>query len=317
MSPSAAALDQRTRWLLPADAYTGAAWFEREQRDLFERTWNLVAYVSDLTDGRRVVASVGRERVVVSADDDGTVTAVRHTRRPPAGAEPCAVGVWAGLVFAHLDPAQAGGFTAWLGDYPTPAWVGEFPWDDLVEIGRFRFPLACNWKLYIENHVDIYHLWFLHEDSLGMFDHAGLTWLADDTGHWSCAEMLRPGQERARPTLVRIDGITDTEAQTLRANLLWPNVPMTTSSTTVNTYQVLPTGPTTCVLDLRIRARRGGVLDDGLAAQVRRILVDEDGFACEQLQRNLASPWFQVGPLAQRHERPIMDFHRHVLEHLS
>lgn len=199
MSPSAAALDQRTRWLLPADAYTGAAWFEREQRELFERTWNLVAYVSDLTDGRRVVASIGRERVVVSADDDGTITAVRHTRRPPAGAEPCAVGVWAGLVFAHLDPTRADAFATWLGAYPTPAWVGEFRWDDLVEIGRFRFPLACNWKLYIENHVDIYHLWFLHDDSLGMFDHAGLTWRADAAGHWSCAETPAPARSGPGP----------------------------------------------------------------------------------------------------------------------
>ena len=161
----------------------------------------------------------------------------------------------------------------------------------------------------------MYHLWFLHETSLGMFDHHGLTW-ASSGPHWACAETLRPGLERARPSLRRIEPITEVEAGTLRANLLWPNVPMTTSSTTVNTYQVIPTGPTTCELDLRIRAMPGGVLDDALRAQVHAILVGEDGWACEQLQRTIASPWFGVGPLAQRHERPVMLFQHHVLEAL-
>lgn len=135
--------------------------------------------------------------------------------------------------------------------------------------------------------------------------------------HWSCAEQLRAGHERSRPTLSPIAPLSDDEARPLRANLLWPNVPMTTSSTTVNTYQVVPIGPTTCELDLRVRAMPGGVFDAALQAQVRNILVDEDGFACEQLQRNMASPWFTVGPLAQRHERPIMEFHRHVLDALT
>ena len=30
--------------------------------------------------------------------------------------------------------------------------MGEFPWDDLVEIGRRWIPLACNWKFYVENY---------------------------------------------------------------------------------------------------------------------------------------------------------------------
>ncbi len=51
--------------------------------------------------------------------------------------------------------------------------------------------------------------------------------------HWSCAEQLRAGHERSRPTLSPIAPLSDDEARPLRANLLWPNVPMTTSSTTV------------------------------------------------------------------------------------
>jgi choline monooxygenase len=297
----------RTEWLMPRKAYTDQAWYERELRVLFESTWNLVAYTCDLVDGAVVVADVGKQRVMVSRHLDGGLEAAQ------ANGKPCAVGVWAGMVFAHIDPESAGSFDGWLGAFSSPAWVGEFPWDELVELGRFRFPLACNWKLYIENHVDVYHLWFLHAESLGMFDHVGLTWLSGQR-HWSCVESLRAGLERSRPTLRQIEPLHADETQRLRANLLWPNVPMTTSSTTVNTYQVIPTGPTTCELDLRVRGMAGGTVDEVLSAQIKRILIDEDGRACEQLQRNLASPWFATGPLAQHHERPVMLFQRDILE---
>ena len=36
-----------------------------------------------------------------------------------------------------------------------------------------RVPVASNWKLYIENHVDVLHLWYLHDETLGMYDHRG------------------------------------------------------------------------------------------------------------------------------------------------
>jgi Rieske 2Fe-2S family protein len=352
--------DPATRYLLPPEAYYDRAWFDREQSLVFERTWNLVAYTSDIArPGDYVTAMIGRTPVVIVRDEHGVIRAFvnmcRHRgmalvdgagcagerikcpyhfwefgldgslqRVPQRSAQfpdldldrwglvPCAVGTWAGMVFAHLDADATSGFTDWLGEYPTEAFVGDFPWDDLVEIGRVRYPLACNWKLYIENHVDIYHLWYLHEESLGMFDHPALT--CRSTGaHWACDERLRPGMERARPTLRPIEPLTELEYETLRANLLFPNVPMTTSNTLVNTYQVIPTGPTTCELDLRVRAMPGGVFDEALSAGVRSILVDEDGRACEQLQRNVASPWFSVGPLAQRHERPIVDFQSNVL----
>ena len=178
------ALDGATCALLPPGAYADPGWYGREQRDVFERTWNLVAYAGDLAGGAPVVAAIGGERVVVTRDDDGVVSAFRHGGRPrPAEVDHrsaedrvCAVGEWGGLVFAHLDPEAATPFDAWLGAFPSAGWVGVFPWDDLVEIGRVSFPLACNWKLYVENHIDVYHLWFLHRESLGMFDHAGLTW---------------------------------------------------------------------------------------------------------------------------------------------
>jgi hypothetical protein len=83
------------------------------------------------------------------------------------------------------------------------------------------------------------------------------------------------------------------------------------------TYQVLPIGPESSVLDIRVLAEPGATLDDGGVDLLLRVLRDEDGGAVEQIQRVLRSPHFAVGPLATAHEAPITTFQRHILEHLA
>jgi hypothetical protein len=90
---------------------------------------------------------------------------------------------------------------------------------------------------------------------------------------------------------------------------------MTTMLTSVMTYQVIPTGPETCRLDLRIRGLPGSkVADRGAFLRVQR---DEDGVVCEEIQRMVRSPRFAVGPLAVEHELPIRQFQADVLSYLG
>jgi hypothetical protein len=94
---------------------------------------------------------------------------------------------------ARLRQPRPGGepFETWLGSYPQR--VGPFDTTQLVEIFRLRVPVAANWKLYIENHVDVLHLWYLHHETLGMYDHTGF--LHDKVGrHWVSEERLRPAR---------------------------------------------------------------------------------------------------------------------------
>jgi phenylpropionate dioxygenase-like ring-hydroxylating dioxygenase large terminal subunit len=358
-APVAAA--EPTRYLLPPEAYTDATWYEREQRELFGRTWNLVAYEEDVAGpGDYLPVQAGPDPVLLVRGHDGELRAFvnmcRHrgmalactaghtdgnVRCPyhgwefsPAGAleripqraaqfpdidteqwglVPLAVGTWSGMVFVNPDPAAAP-FAEWLGDLPDR--FGPFDTSQLVEVFRLQVPLACNWKLYIENHVDVLHLWYLHDESLGMYDHTGF--VHDHVGpHWVSEERLRHDAERDRG-LAPIAHLPDDERDVLRANLIFPNVPTSSSETQWMTYQVVPTGPGTSMLDIRIRGERGSPpMGDADIAQLLRVLRDEDGGAVEQIQRVLRSPRFQVGPLASSHEAPITRFQRNVLEHLT
>jgi choline monooxygenase len=380
---------RRPRFQLPPEAYYDRGWYEREQRLLFARTFNLVGYESDLPEaGNYLVAWAGAEPVIavrqpgggvrafinmcrhrgmlLSAEDghsdghlrcpyhgwefalDGTLARVpqRRTQFPDLeigdlGLIEVSVGRYGGMIFVHpgahpgghpgdqpgdqpgVQPGdqpgvQPGGigpsFAEWLGDYPHADRGGPFQWPDLEPVARIRVPLRCNWKFYIENHVDIYHLWYLHETSLGMYDHRALTWWKSGL-HWGCVEPRRPEEDRVRHGMLPISGLPESERPLLRANLLFPNLPVSTTETTILTYQVVPTGPESCFLDIRVRGAAGSALLD--EADVLRVLRDEDGVACEQMQAVVHSAHFSVGPLAEEYERPIEQFHHDLLAFLE
>jgi phenylpropionate dioxygenase-like ring-hydroxylating dioxygenase large terminal subunit len=290
------------RWLLPAEAYWSPTWYEAEQERIFSRCWNLVGTEDDLACGRTLVADVAGRTVVV----EPTLEA-----RQQSG--PAAVEVWAGYVFVHLDTPPATSLAQWLGEFP--ARIGNFHPERLVEVARHRFELAANWKLFVENHVDVYHLWYLHRDSLGLYDHPRAAWSMCGP-HWIFYEPPRADVDTHDPRFWRglaPIGHVGEQRWGSGAHLIWPNLTLATGAGFFMTYQCVPLGPERCLVDLRVRAEVGGD-PAALLAMSKGIIQEEDGSACENMQAAVRSPWFSVGPLARDHERPITVFHEQLLD---
>ena len=289
-------------FLLPPEAYWSTEWYEREQRELFGRTWSFVGPLDDLP----AVVEVGGHAITVRRDGDGVIAD-----------EPATADVWAGFVFVHPDAWTADPLDAWLGELP--AHIGAFRPERLVEVARRRFEVAANWKLYVENHIDVYHLWYLHEQSLAAYDHPNHRWRSCGD-HWVFYEPPRPGVAdaaqfvRGFPPISHI-GRDDWGSG---AHLVFPNLPFATGAGFFMTYQCIPRGPEHTTIDLRVRAEPGTDHDvDGFLAMVSTVLHAEDGAACEQIQAALRSPAFGVGPLASQHELPITRFHESVLARMD
>jgi Rieske 2Fe-2S family protein len=227
------------------------------------------------------------------------------------GLLPASLEVWEGMVFVHPDPAAeplAGTLDG------LPGHIGSFRPGLLAQVALVRLEARCNWKLLVENHIDVYHLWYLHASTLGDFDHARFEHRQVGRNWVSYEPIRRDGLEGGALTsgTATIAHLSGRDRMGIGAHQVFPNLLMATAAEFFATYVAEPVAPDRTVVELRIRAERGA---DGtkLLAAVQSFIAEDIG-ACEAVQAGIASPAFSVGPLARDHEAPIYAFQTHVLD---
>jgi phenylpropionate dioxygenase-like ring-hydroxylating dioxygenase large terminal subunit len=230
------------------------------------------------------------------------------------GLLPASVDVWEGTVFVHPDPVAPP-----LAQHVQPLveHLGSHRPGLLEEVARIDLDVRCNWKLFVENHIDAYHLWYLHDATLSDFDHTKFEH-SSTAGNWFSYEPLRDGDPSA-PTLgrrtVEIAHLAERDRRGLGAHLLFPSLLVAAAAEFFMTYEAVPVAPDHTRIEVRIRAEVGA--DGDRLVDAARSFIDEDVVACERIQRAVRSPAFSVGPLARRHEAPIARFHERLLEVLG
>lgn len=251
------------------------------------------------------------------------------------GLHPASVATWKGLVFVHPEP-QADPLDYWLGTLPDN--LGPHGADTLVELEdqARQYEVAANWKLFVENAIDGYHLRHLHAETLTMYDHRRQRSRFEGR-HWTFAE---PATDEFKATLASTPRswlLVDPRGPDTgnRVHLVFPNLVITESESDWSLLRVLPEGPGRTRLELRVFAPAVS----GFAGHLRRWFWQgeassnpsvqgdqalesgdfmlEDLLVCERQQQAMSSPRFAVGPLASQHERDIVSFQRQILAHLD
>jgi choline monooxygenase len=216
-----------------------------------------------------------------------------------------AVAEWGGMVFANpwsgcapLNEAMAG----------LDVRLGEFVAGPLRQVAVVQYEAACNWKLLVENHIDVYHLWYLHAKSLAAYDHRAFAWESLGDNWWSLEPLKAPAEDGPEWIPREMRG-------TIGAYLVFPNLMLVTTDAYFATYDAVPLAPDRTRLTLRVRAPADADADE-LVRSIRSFMA-EDVAACERMQQGAASPWFGVGALASTHEEPIRRFHAALLRALA
>jgi phenylpropionate dioxygenase-like ring-hydroxylating dioxygenase large terminal subunit len=226
--------------------------------------------------------------------------------RAALGLRPVPVAEWHGMIFVcpAPDPVDFDALVAPL-DRRLSAHLGA----GLVEVGRAEYRVACNWKFLVENHIDVYHLWYLHQRSLAAYSHRQFEWDWSDRTWWS----FEPRQQWPAPSGL-VPGLTKEDRSGIGAHLVFPNVMVVTTDDYLATYEARPVAPDSTELTLRVRSRPGA--DGAPLIEAVRSFLAEDVVVCEQLQRGTASPHFSIGALAVEHEAPLGYFHAALREEL-
>lgn len=314
--------DSAPHYLLPREAYLSEEWYRMEADRLFGKTWHLAGHVSELSEEhQRLVVRAGSSRISVERGPDGGFVASHNpwlelAGRPVAGLAPAAVQVWEDLVWVHPDPDASS-----LGD-----WVAEFA--ESIEgyrpsllhfAGRSSMDGRFNWKLFVENHIDVLHLWYLHANTLPG-DHPKFEW-RNCGPHWVSYEPLKPNAERPprfdRP-ISHVEGTRG--AAGIGAHLIFPNIVLVTGRDSMTFTVVRPLAADHCVFESLHFCEPGATFTGSGEALRKRVIgsvMDEDLTACEGMQALMRSSRFAVGPLARRHEAPIMALHEALLDYLD
>lgn len=220
-------------------------------------------------------------------------------RSPGFGGDPGAHGlrpvhtrIWRGLVFASLDPSTTL-------DARLEALAGAPDWSDHGSPIARRHELACNWKTYVENYLEGYHIPYLHP---------GLT-----------AEI-----EMSSYTVLAADGVALHHVRAREAAMnrgfwawIWPNAALNVYEGGICVERVVPISPVRCAVEYTYLFAPG--VDEAtraqLVAQSARTTAEDIGI-CETVQRNLETGLYTPGPLSPQHEQGIAHFHALLEPHL-
>ena len=244
------------------------------------------------------------------------------------------VGVLDQMVFVNPAAQPEEPFDAWLAEIPDNLWPHEV--STLVETRAVRYDVGCNWKIFVENAIDAYHLSYLHAATLMGPDALDYDWLAAGR-HWV---FLGKGADTPQRTQSNMPLIPEFDASAGGPLVWWlfPNVGVLATSVFWLVIQVVPAGPERCYLDVRswISAQPGAEegyrkLFPGTGANShdsKNIVLDdlvghpldsgdfmiEDMWVCEKLQRSVRSPAYHVDRLAGNAESSITFFQRNLLD---
>ena len=219
------------------------------------------------------------------------------------GLIPLRLEVWAGFLFVNFDP-HAESLMDFLGEMPAHIECYDFP--NLVTTRRKVWDVACNWKIYLENQRESYHIPAVHRQSLGDQSATPL----DAKGAWSgslipveqTAALLKGDTSPFPPIAAR----SGTALEGSHFIGLYPSTYLVATSDCFWWMEIRPRGSAQIDLVVGSGFPRETVerpdFEDVVERYYRRLDLthSEDNEICELQQSGITSPLAQAGRLARR-----------------
>jgi len=163
--------------------------------------------------------------------------------RSQYGLVPVRLEEWGGFIFVNFD-ADAEPLLDYLGDAPEQ--LASYDCENLVTTRLTSFELDCNWKLYIENAMEEYHLPFVHKSTLNLkdFDHGIIpaegNWDAIREKHEGTRALLEEDKQHGLPRIKTLEG---PPAEGTHYVVLYPSTMLGMTTDSVWWLELHPMGP--------------------------------------------------------------------------
>lgn len=256
------------------------------------------------------------------------------------GLKLASVDSWRGMLFVHPD-GNAPSIRDYFGDIEP--YLGEHDIDNLVEWDDTMITetINANWKIVVENYIDHYHLARLHAGTLAMYDHAKAKY-GFVGPHFAFWEPLHPdyGENIDKNTPYPL--ILPKDRLGASVPMLFPGLGLGESESAWSTFHIQPIAPDKTRVVIRSKVSNASTWEFSKQAgrsnafwkqnisgkydydkanpddpMTSGDFMQEDIYACEQQQKSLQSPYFDVGASATFGESPVRDHQRVVLGYLQ
>jgi phenylpropionate dioxygenase-like ring-hydroxylating dioxygenase large terminal subunit len=228
------------------------------------------------------------------------------------------VGTWMGMLFVHPDENPPESLPQWMqGIGPE---LDVFKANELTLLKSESFTFDANWKLYIENHIDWLHLWYVHPNTLGALDHSNGE-IRQHGSSFCSYEPVKPEFEKEFKSANPLPDIPflvdeDKRYRDTGAHFLFPNLPIFTGSSFFAIAELIPLTPEKTQMNVHLLGLPGGDIE-AFMSMFNEITKGEDAVIITAIQKNVRDSRFSVGPLAHTYENAISCFHSHYLEQIN
>ena len=192
------------------------------------------------------------------------------------------------------------------------AQFSKFPFDKMKLLERRNYDMQCNWKTYIDNYLEGYHLPSVHPGLNRELDYGSYTVEphANYVRQFSPMRGAQAGDETARIYSSATDGLT--------TDYFWvfPNWMLNCYPDNVQINMICPLAPerTMAVFEWYVLPELLGSPDALRSVEFSHQTQTEDLAICETVQKNLHSRSYQRGRYSIKQEVGVHAFHRMYAE---
>ncbi len=231
-----------------------------------------------------------------------------------AGLKSMHLDTWRGLIFIKLDGSDGEDLMTYLAGFPEHLGEYEYPWEELQEVDRWSYDEPVNWKFFVENYSESYHLTTVHAQSLGIFDSKKIE--AGPTGLHHKIRMSYAGQDAVRDHQVFSGEPEHYSCQ----GIIFPNLMVNTAKDNVSFFKLIPLSPGVTRFEVIIyktpqQEKELPYNKEEFRQEFDKVL-QEDFTGVRRLQASVSSKAYSVHQYADDIEFGIINFHANLKKYL-
>jgi choline monooxygenase len=230
---------------------------------------------------------------------------------------------WAGFVFINLDPAATPLLES-LGALPER--LSSYAMEDMVVTRKWENRFNANWKVWVENSREGYHVPTIHRESLDTFypgcKFSGFEAQGEPGNYMINSSDNETGLYVPRDkTLPFIDGLSDEDQERTHFIIFYPHLLLNMPPDRITFHQYFPEGPEwtrivswCCFPKSTVELPNFEKDAEEKYYPQMKMFIDEDKGVCEIVQRGIGGRLNQMGRYSPSQEETVYDFANWVLD---